>query len=105
MMKALTMSTESSLAAGAPQGRVPDFFIVGHPKSGTTALYEMLTHHPEIYLPDSKEPWLFAEELHDRPPPRPEGTPKTLADYLSWFDAARPEQRVGEPRNVIGEAF
>jgi hypothetical protein len=96
MMKALTMSTESSLAAGAPQGRVPDFFIVGHPKSGTTALYEMLTHHPEIYLPDSKEPWLFAEELHDRTPPRPEGTPKTLADYLSWFDAARPEQRVGE---------
>ena len=28
---------------------MPDFFIVGHPKSGTTALYEMLRRHPQIY--------------------------------------------------------
>ncbi len=38
------------------RGRVPDFFIVGHPKSGTTALYEMLRRHPQIYMPDLKEP-------------------------------------------------
>lgn len=80
----------------AVQGRVPDFFIVGHPKSGTTALYEALRAHPEIYMPDGKEPWFFAPELHERTPPRPEGTPGTLAQYTALFTAASPEQRVGE---------
>src|ERR1700689_130096 len=77
-------------------GRVPDFFIVGHHKSGTTALYEMLRRHPQIYMPEGKEPWFFASELHERTPPRPEGTPSTLAQYLALFDAAAPGQRVGE---------
>jgi len=85
-------------ASGRPQAhaRVPDFFIVGQPKSGTTALSEMLRRHPDIYMPDSKEPWFFAEELHERTPPRPGGTPKTLDEYLSWFGAAEPGQRMGE---------
>lgn len=75
---------------------VPDFFIVGSAKSGTTALYEMLRRHPQIYMPDSKEPWFFAAELHERTPPRPEGTPRTLEEYRDWFKDARPGQRVGE---------
>jgi hypothetical protein len=85
-------------ASSAPQlaGRIPDFFIVGHAKSGTTALYEMLREHPEIFLPPSKEPWFFAEELHERTPPRPEGTPRTLEEYMAWFAAAEPGQLVGE---------
>jgi hypothetical protein len=76
--------------------RLPDFFIVGHPKCGTTALYEILRRHPQIYMPACKEPWFFASELRERTPPRPEGTPATLAQYLSLFEAARPEQRLGE---------
>jgi hypothetical protein len=80
----------------AAAGRVPDFFIVGHAKSGTTALYEMLRRHPQIFMPAGKEPWFFASELHERTPPRPEGTARTLAEYMALFDAATPEQRVGE---------
>jgi sulfotransferase family protein len=76
--------------------RLPDFFIVGHSKSGTTALYEMLARHPQIYLPPGKEPWFFAEECHERPPPRPEGIPQTLAEYARWFSDASPAQTVGE---------
>jgi hypothetical protein len=76
--------------------RLPDFFIVGHPKSGTTALYEALRRHPEIYMPDCKEPWFFASELHVRTPPRPEGTPQTLEEYRALFADAQPGQRVGE---------
>ena len=53
---------------------MPDFFLVGQPKSGTTALYDMLKRHPRIFMPENKEPWFFAEELIDRAPPRPEGT-------------------------------
>jgi hypothetical protein len=87
---------DSALAGPLAQGRVPDFFIVGHAKSGTTALYEMLRGHPEIYMPAGKEPWFFADELHVRTPPRPEGTPQTLEEYVALFTAAGPEQRVGE---------
>ena len=88
-----------SVGASSPEAsskRVPDFFIVGQPKSGTTALYEMLRRHPQIYMPDAKEPWFFAKELHLRPPPRPGGIPATLDQYLSLFAAADAGQRVGE---------
>jgi hypothetical protein len=77
-------------------GTIPDFFVVGHPKCGTTALHQMLKTHPEVYMPDRKEPWFFAEELHDATPPRPEGTPRTLPEYAEWFTGARPGQLVGE---------
>jgi len=77
-------------------GRLPDFFIVGQPKSGTTALHHMLRRHPQIFLPDNKEPWFFATELHERRPPRPAGTPVTLDEYAALFAAAAPEQRAGE---------
>jgi hypothetical protein len=92
----MTVSAERTAAGPVPQKRIPDFFVVGHAKSGTTALYGMLRRHPQIYMPENKEPWFFAEELHVRTPPRPEGTPKTLEEYLSLFAAAGPEQRVGE---------
>jgi hypothetical protein len=77
--------------------RAPDFFIVGHPKSGTTALYEMLGRHPQIFMCEEKEPWYFSPELRFRPPPRePFAIPETLAQYLSLFEGAAPGQRVGE---------
>jgi hypothetical protein len=78
--------------------RVPDFFIVGHPKSGTTALWDMLKGHPQIYTPANKEPYFLADELH--PPaatPRSFGhTPGNMDEYLSLFAPAQPEQRTGE---------
>jgi Sulfotransferase family len=86
---------ERAFDARAARGRAPDFFIVGHPKCGTTALYEMLRRHPQIYMPDLKETRFFARELHPRAP-GDRAHPDTLAAYLALFDAAAPEQRVGE---------
>lgn len=37
----------------------PDFFILGAQKCGTTALYEVLRQHPELYLSPVKEPRHF----------------------------------------------
>jgi hypothetical protein len=91
----MTASAEVSAAAHASEKRVPDFFIVGHGKSGTTALYEMLRRHPQIYMPDVKEPWFFASDLRVRFR-RSDPLPTTLEEYLAMFDGARPEQRVGE---------
>jgi hypothetical protein len=92
----VTPGVVSGGAAPAVEGHIPDFFVVGQPKSGTTALWEMLRRHPQIYMPDNKEPWFLASELRDRTPPRPGGTPETLEQYLALFDAARADQRAGE---------
>src|SRR4030088_1366059 len=79
------------------QLRLPDFFIAGHAKSGTTALYQMLRRHPQISLPDSKEPWFFAPDMRPRFEPYLAGMPpETLEEYLALFAEARPEQRAGE---------
>jgi hypothetical protein len=84
-------------ARPSPDGRLPDFFIVGHAKSGTTALYEMLRRHPQIYMPDFKEPWFFATDMRPRfQPPRAGPLPQTLDEYKALFADARPDQRVGE---------
>ncbi len=93
--------------------RVPDFFIVGHAKSGTTALYEMLRRHPQIHMP-AKEPRFFAmKDIRLQPggsdgPERYEeddaqGTqdvpgrrPRTLDGYRALFADARGDQLIGE---------
>jgi hypothetical protein len=92
----MTHTPEAAPAANGAKRRIPDFFIVGHAKSGTTALYEMLRRHPEIYLPDVKEPWYFAPELRNPSRKRSVKHPDTLEDYLSLFKAAKSEQRIGE---------
>jgi hypothetical protein len=88
----MTASAEQPRAATLQ--RFPDFFIVGHSKSGTTALYEMLKLHPQIFMPEIKEPIYFAEELprtaHRYSPPM------TREDYLALFAEAEPHQRTGE---------
>jgi hypothetical protein len=92
----MTDSTETSSATRTPpQTRTPDFFIVGHAKSGTTALYEMLRRHPQIFMPELKETQFFARELHPRAQPS-HRHPETLEQYLSLFADAKPEQRAGE---------
>ncbi len=42
---------------------LPNFFIVGAPKAGTTSLYHLLTQHPQIYMSPVKEPCYFASEI------------------------------------------
>ena len=41
---------------------LPNFIIVGAAKSGTTALYHHLKAHPDIFMPDFKEPHYFVVE-------------------------------------------
>ena len=73
--------------------RLPDAYVVGHAKSGTTAMYEMLFRHPQIFT-GLKEPRYFVSEMHYRDTPRPGGTPKTLEEYNAWFREAGPDQLI-----------
>ena len=70
--------------------RRPDFFIVGAPKSGTTAMYEYLRPHPELFLPERKELRYFGSDLEIRDRPR-----LTLDDYLEYFADAGEARRIG----------
>jgi hypothetical protein len=95
-LREVDQTTPDVARLGALAEKLPDFFIVGHPKCGTTALYEMLKPHPEIFMPDVKEPWYFATELHERTPPRPQGIAGNLEEYLELFADALPGQHIGE---------
>jgi hypothetical protein len=91
-------SIVSNLGSDTQQQRIPDFFIVGHQKCGTTALYLMLRSHPQVFMPAVKEPRFFASDQRSRFPPRAPSParPRTLEAYLQLFADARPEQLAGE---------
>lgn len=69
----------------------PNFFIVGAPKCGTTALYAYLKGHPDVFMPDVKEPHYFGSDLVFRYRRRPD--PQR---YRSYFAGANGRSRVGE---------
>jgi hypothetical protein len=81
---------------------MPDFFIAGVPKAGTTALHAALARHPALFLSAVKEPKFFLTDG----PPRAQGGPgdaKTSrehiwrrADYEALFDPAVAGQLRGE---------
>jgi len=58
----------------------------------------MLRRHPQIYMPDVKETWYFSPELRSTGERRRQiaARPETLEQYLSLFDGAAPDQRIGE---------
>jgi hypothetical protein len=77
----------------------PNFFIVGAPKCGTTALSLYLREHPQVFVTDPKEPQYFVRHIYARY--GPQGPPEHLASmeaYLSLYDGA------GANHIAVGEA-
>jgi hypothetical protein len=94
----MTASTDAPPAGSSRRHKAPEFFVVGHHKCGTSALYEMLKRHPDVYMPPVKETWYFSPELRSIGKRRKQiaGRPETLEQYLSLFDEAKAGQRIGE---------
>jgi len=65
--------------------RLPDFLIVGAPRSGTSSLNHYLRQHPDVFMSARKEPRFFTENLS-----------RGLDWYAPLFTGARPDQQVGE---------
>lgn len=71
-----------------------DFVLLGNPKSGTTTLFDLLGQHPDVFVPERKEPYHYAPDLaRGRIGPFHPTTPE---QYRALFASARPGQRRGE---------
>lgn len=69
----------------------PNFFLIGAPKSGTTALSEYLRFHPNVFFCPIKEPEYYATDLQNR-------IVSTKETYEKLFQNADPsrETAIGE---------
>ncbi|MBV8846610.1 MAG: sulfotransferase domain-containing protein [Bryobacterales bacterium] len=69
----------------------PEFFIVGAPKCGTTALFICLKQHPCIFMPSIKGRQCFADDiLGDL------RVIRTLQDYCACYSNSRSDLILGE---------
>ena len=75
--------------------RPPDFFLIGAPKAGTSALHSALAAHPHLFLSRVKEPKYYM--CGDSPPPSYKGPGDAHSNqewiwqrerYLALFDDA-----------------
>lgn len=67
----------------------PNFLIVGAARSGSTALAQWLSKHPQVFMPKMKEPHHFSQI------PAPIGVQESDS-YYALFEAARGFKAVGE---------
>lgn len=65
---------------------LPNLFLIGAPKSGTTSLAYKLSYHHDVFLPKKKEPRYFdAHTYYDYEEDYPL---KSLDEYLGFFDSS-----------------
>lgn len=81
-----------------------DFFIVGLPKSGTSALAQFLDEHPEVCMSRPKEPGYFAadlitesDEFHGRPVYM---RARTESEYRNMYRHCHSEKLLGDATPV-----
>ena len=67
----------------------PNFFLVGHPRSGSGQLFTWLDRHPEVFS-TKKELHYFGSDLRFFEPPR------SLENYLSYFKGSQRFARAGD---------
>lgn len=67
----------------------PDFFLVGAPRSGTTALANYLRDHPDVFISSPKEPTYFGRDLIPKKYP-------TLESYRALFANTGNAKRAGD---------
>lgn len=85
---------------------LPDFFVIGACRSGTTALFHALIQHPDVFMPAVKEPHFFLSpeersglDAAARPGLRRRGFSGPVTDphhYLALFEGGSGHQALGE---------
>jgi len=77
--------------------RLPNFFIAGAPKAGTTSLYHYLDQHPQVYMSPVKEPNFFAAEIREEnfDPPLRAGIARDARALREFLSGDMREKRFG----------
>src|SRR5579863_751660 len=79
---------------------MPNFFIVGAARSGTTSLDRYLSQHPQIYIAPKKEVHFFAANHFPHTGPGDEWLNKRVIheeeQYEQLFAGVTDEKRIGE---------
>ncbi len=81
---------------------LPNFFIIGAAKAGTTGLYHTLKQHPQIYMSPVKEPryFILKDGIPDYCGPGDQKILRnsilTYEEYTRLFEDARHETALGE---------
>lgn len=77
---------------------LPNFFIVGAPKAGTSSLHAWLRQHPQVFLPELKEPDFFTWQAIDAQQMHYGATDstETREAYLELFANAGSAKAIGE---------
>ena len=69
--------------------RLPNFFIIGAPKCGTTSLARWLSEHPNIYFSPVKEPFFYSKDI--------------FQNFSSWENYRNLFSNVKDEHLAIGE--
>lgn len=68
--------------------KLPNLFIVGAPKCGTTSIYEYLSQHPDVFMSPIKEPQFYnTDKKYNR---------DSQENYYKLFVEANSEKYLGE---------
>jgi len=67
-----------------------NLFLIGVNKAGTSWLYYLLRHHPDVFMAEAKELYFFGDEG------KAEEGPSTLADYHNHFPFDRDYRYFGD---------
>ena len=62
------------------------FLVPGFSKCGTTTLCSLLNQHPDIFIPEEKEPWYFSSPRYA----------EKHQQYIDYFKDSQPGQTLGE---------
>ncbi|MCV7265157.1 sulfotransferase family protein [Mycolicibacterium poriferae] len=81
-------------ASGAPTKKVPNLFIVGAPRCGTTSLHNYIAQHPECYMSRLKEPGYFSRHRVRESIRGANPSVWTYDWYLSLFADAKPNHLI-----------
>lgn len=73
---------------GRSHNKSPNFFIVGAPKGGTTALNQYLSSHPDVFI-SNKEMHYFGSDLNFGPQFYRRDLKAYLAEFENWDGQAR----------------
>lgn len=79
---------------------VPDFFVLGAAKSGTTSLHRYLEQHPDVCMPRRKESWFFSSNFSgaglDHEVNTIAGMVTDIRSYARLYNGCRSGQLLGE---------